>query len=628
VAGPGPVRRPADAFLRAHRPLAHARDRLLRLRRPYKKVEVDYEKLTPELLDYAREDVRHTALLYRNCLVELRRHEGVRLEPYRLYSPATVGARYLEAMGVRRPLLKFTGLSAEQLDWDPPPQHEGPRGDLDPRLLGWAMGAFYGGRAEARIVRTPVPVALVDFTSMYPSVNALLGTWKLLTAERLRVVEATEPVRQLLADPNLLERCFEPALWRELGVTLVELEPEADILPARARYDPDAADFGIGVNPLGYEGRLWYALPDVVAAVVLSPLVHSAAKVPRIVRALRLEAEGVQDGLRSVRLRGGRLIDPLTDDPFVRMIEERQRVLADRGLSKEERTRLDRFLKITANATAYGVLARFDRRERAAAVPVTVYGPDNEPHDGSSETPEDPGPFCFPPVACSLTAAARLMLALLERLVRDAGGSYAFCDTDSMAIVASPRGRRIVCATATGDRIRALSWAEVRRLLARFDGLNPYSRELVRSPWKAEAASLERRLWCYAISAKRYCLYRPSGSGPAEIVAALDADSGEQEGPAETEGLLADWSEHGLGLYLDPTDPDRPRRDRDGRRLWVAQAWRWILERADGTKPRLPSWASAYALTRFTVSSPAGLGSPASTVAAHERNGSARAASA
>src|SRR5262249_2109191 len=160
---------------------------------------------------------------------------------------------------------------------------------------------------------------------------------------------------------------------------------------------------------------------------------------------------------------------------------------------------------------------------------------------------------------------------------------YAFCDTDSMAIVASPRGRQIACSTASGNQIRALSWAEVKRLLARFDELNPSDRRLVPCPWKAEEDSLERDLWCYAISAKRYCLYRPTRSGGKEIVAAID-DPAADEAPTGTEELLADWSEHGLGLYLDPTadDPDRPRRDRKGRRLWVAQAWRWILRRAAG----------------------------------------------
>ena len=37
------------------------------------------------------------------------------------------------------------------------------------------------------------------------------------------------------------------------------------------------------------------------------------------------------------------------------------------------------------------------------------------------------------------------MLALLERCVTDLGGSYAMCDTDSMAIVATKDGGLIPC---------------------------------------------------------------------------------------------------------------------------------------------------------------------------------------
>ena len=89
---------------------------------------------------------------------------------------------------------------------------------------------------------------------------------------------------------------------------------------------------------------------------------------------------------------------------------------ANESLPESERDRLELFLKITANATAYGSLARFDRRDLAEKVPVTVHGPDLEPRQERISTPEDPGPYCFPPVACSITAGARLMLAILERL--------------------------------------------------------------------------------------------------------------------------------------------------------------------------------------------------------------------
>jgi hypothetical protein len=573
---------------------------------PYAKAEVEYAELTPELIDYARADVEHTALLYRNCLGELARHEGVELEAHRLYSPASVGTSYLEALGLTRPLVKFTGLSGVELGWEM--EGDEPRGDLDQRLLGWAMSAFYGGRAEARIVRQEVPVALVDCTSMYPTVNALLGTWRFLCAERLSVTESTKEVRELLDNPELLDRCLTPALWREVGVTFVELEPEGDVLPCRAGYDPGSPDYGIGINRLRYQGRLWCALPDVIAAALLNPR-DGKPTPPRIVRSLRLVPTGEQPGLRSIRLRGGELIDPSRDDPFVAMINARQRVLQDEALAEEERKRLERFLKITANATSYGVLARFDRRPRGKPIPVTVFGPDDEPRPDSVPAVEDPGPFSFPPVAASITAGARLLLALLERLVRDADGSYAFCDTDSMAIVASPRARRIPCPTGTGNNfVGALSWARVRRILRRFDDLNPYDRSLVPELWKVEQESMTEPVSCYAISAKRYCVFRRDPSGRAEIVGASDSlDEQGDDSASDTAEALADWSEHGLGLYLDPTsaDPDRPRRDSKGRRLWVREAWEWILARADGGTPPLPSWAGRFALTRFTVSGPA-----------------------
>jgi hypothetical protein len=101
---------------------------------------------------------------------------------------------------------------------------------------------------------------------MYSSVHANLGTWEILRAEWIETVDATADVCATLADPQLLERCYERHFWRAMGVTLVELEPDGDILPARANYDPDSPEYGIGINPLRSHGRLWYALPDAVAA--------------------------------------------------------------------------------------------------------------------------------------------------------------------------------------------------------------------------------------------------------------------------------------------------------------------------------------------------------------------------
>jgi hypothetical protein len=42
-----------------------------------------------------------------------------------------------------------------------PPMDERQR--FDPNVLGWAISAYHGGRAETRIRRTEVPVVYVDF---------------------------------------------------------------------------------------------------------------------------------------------------------------------------------------------------------------------------------------------------------------------------------------------------------------------------------------------------------------------------------------------------------------------------------------------------------------------------------
>ena len=170
--------------------------------------------------------------------------------------------------------------------------------------------------------------------------------------------------------------------------------------------------------------------------------------------------------------------------------------------------------------------------------------------------------FCFPPIAALIPAAARLMLALLERAVTDAGGAYAFCDTDSMAIVATEMGGTISCEggaeqTDNGQAaVRALSWGEVRTIVDRFAKLNPYDRARVPgSVLKIEddnfgADKAQRPLWCYMISAKRYVLYTPAPDGAPTIVKA---------------------SEHGLGHLLNPTNADDESRD------WIAGVWRVLL---------------------------------------------------
>lgn len=437
------------------------------------KLSVDRHGLiTPEYIDYNRADVRATAELAEKALAEYYRHP-IDLQPTRAYSPASIGKAYLHAFGIPPILQRQQGFPRE--------------------VLGYAMEAYYGGRAECRIRKAAVPVVYLDFLSMYPTVNALMGLWRFHIAERIELQEVTDHVRELL-DRTSADDWFDQVVWCELP-TLVQLQPEGDILPVRARYEEGRQSWQIGVNPLWGDAR-WYTLADAVTSKLLT------GRAPRILRAIAFRPEGVLDGLRPLRLRGEILINPLTDDPFRRVIEERVRLDHREDVRESERKWLRLFLKVFANGTAYGILAEMNRQDGVESW-VQVYA-----GDGSFPTkvpaPERPGGLSFPPISAFIAGGARLMLALLEHEVTRRGGTYAICDTDSMAIVASEDGD-------LGAPIPQLSWEDVEQVRHRFDTLNPYDPSLVDSILKLEKENfdegLRRQLWCYAISAKRYALF-------------------------------------------------------------------------------------------------------------------------
>ena len=218
-----------------------------------------------------------------------------------------------------------------------------------------------------------------------------------------------------------------------------------------------------------------------------------------------------------MKLRGTVLLDPTSEDPFQTMVEERQRIRRRIDIPDEEKRRLSTALKIVANAGSYGILSEFNRDElpKGKQVRVVVHGRDEAPFENRVGGPEDPGRYCFPPLATCITGAARFMLALLERCVTDLGGTWAFCDTDSMAIVCSESGGLVPCPGGLerlpdgSEAIRALSIDQVEALRERFKALNPYDQDAVPgSILKDEATAM-----CFAVSAKRYALYKIDKDG-------------------------------------------------------------------------------------------------------------------
>lgn len=427
-------------------------------------------------ISYARQDVRATLGLLNALKHEYELHP-VALRPDHAYSPASIGKAYLRAMGIVEPMHKFK--------------------DITPKIHGIAMGAYYGGRAECRIRRWPVPVVPVDLTSEYPSVDALLGIWDVLTAERLITEDATQDVRALFAKVTL-DDLFQPALWKRLNFYAL-VTPDGDILPVRSVYDDKSGTCNIGLNALHWKQPMWVAGPDLVASVLLS------GHIPNIKEALRIVPHGMQPGLNTINLRGAISVDPTKEDFFTRVIEYRKQNKAN--------DRLQHFLKILANSTSYGTYLELNpvKTDPSNRPKITVYSGEHTFTQLAPDTVEQAGSFYFPLLGALITSGGRLLLAMIERCVRQVGGTYLCCDTDALTIVASKAGGTVRMPDGAPP-IKALSWKEVDEITNRFDSLSPYNRDIVPHLLRLTDENYDkngnqRQLFGLSIAAKRYALY-------------------------------------------------------------------------------------------------------------------------
>jgi len=361
--------------------------------------------ITEKEINYARQDVCATLGLLNAVKHEYELHP-IALPPDRAYSPASIGKAYLRAMGIVEPMRKFK--------------------DIPPKIHGIAMAAYYGGRAECRIRRWPVPVVRVDLKSEYPSVDALLGIWDVLTAERLTIDDPTEYVRALLAKVTL-DDLFQPAFWKQLNF-YARIIPEGDILPVRSVYDSKSGTCNIGLNALHWKQPTWVAGPDLIASVLWS------GRIPNVREAFRIVPHGKQRGLNPIKLRGAISVDPRKEDFFSRVIEYREQNKTD--------DRLQYFLKILANSTSYGTYLELNpvKIDPSSRPKITVYSGEHIFEQPAPDTIEQPGSFYFPLLGALITSGGRLLLAMIECCVRDAGGTYLCCDTDALIIVASKAG--------------------------------------------------------------------------------------------------------------------------------------------------------------------------------------------
>jgi hypothetical protein len=373
-----------------------------------------------------------------------------------------------------------------------------------------------------------------------------------------------------------LDKCFEPAFWRQLRFFAL-IQPECDILPLRAPFDPkDPEHLNIADSHFTSEEPVWFAGPDIVASIIRT------GRVPRVLKAIRVVPHGRQRGMKSIKLRGVVEIDPYRDDFFKILIEQRKANESDKTLKHA--------LKVIANSTAYGAFVELNEERKSKPVKLDVFSGEHY-HRQSARDVEVPGKWYFPALASLITSGGRLLLAMAEKCVTDEAGTWLFCDTDSIAVVASPKGETVYpkrpeeeCEMDQREivPIPVLRHEDVLKIARRFRSLNPYSFggdllkvEDVNYQNGDPKTSLLRTVEGYDISSKRYSLLDESG--------------------------IIEVKGHGLGYLMSPASPGEPD--------WMKTAWQYVL-RLDqvllGGKD--PEWLDSPAMMKIPVSSPAVLG--------------------
>jgi hypothetical protein len=462
-------------------------------------------RLTRDYITYAINDTQATW----ECFDELaRRYAGYRLfrtPLFRITSEAGIGKAYLQEMGVEPWRLA--------------------QPDFPPWLIDIVMQAYYGGRSEVHLRRLLAQVIYCDFLSMYPTVCTLMGLWRWVIAKGVDWRDTTQETCSFLERTVITDWRKQPS-WRQL-MTLVQVDPDGDILPVRAQYGGES-QHTIGLNYLTSGRPLWYTLADCINAKL------SGGKTLKITRAITFEPRRIQDGLRPIAIAGNPdfVIDPRKDDFYKSLIELRAQIRGQLTTSPDQHAALDSLqfaFKILANATSYGIFVELNVEELSEPEDGLRFAESGESSRISLDQFEQPGRYFHPLLATFITGAARLMLGIAERLAIDNGLDWAFCDTDSMAF-AKP-------AQMSTSQFRR----RVRRIQDWFQSLNPYTGAGDLLKLEPENYGVANRkitdvledLFIWAISAKRYVLFNIDAAGRPVIRKA---------------------SAHGLGHLLAPYD--------------------------------------------------------------------------
>ena len=535
--------------------------------------------ITEEMVRYAVRDVQATWECYSELIDRFSRLNLTGTIPEKIYSEASIGKGYIREMGI--------------VPW------RKTQPDIPRQILATIMSSYYGGRSEVRIRREIRQVMLCDFLSMYPTVCTLMGLWRFVIADGMTWRDTTVETRTLL-DRVDLDTLQSQAVWGQFA-TLVRVVPDADIFPVRAGYEEEVHTT-IGANYLGADFPLWFTLADCIASKLLT------GKTPKIVEAQTFAPGSVQSGLSKIDIAGNPDygVDPITTDFFKRVIELRQSIKRKmKGAPDDERERLDteqHSLKICANSTSYGIWVEVNVETRPIRKSVTVHSGTCKPFSFKTDKFEMPGTFFHPLLATLITGAARLMLAITERLIIDHGLEWSFCDTDSMAI-AKP-----------DDMAPEEFRRRVDSIVGWFAALNPY--DFGGSILKIEDVNQSlttgdpEALYCLAISSKRYALFncgpdnapimrKASAHGLGHLRKPYGTNDAPEHLPVPDKSVLGDGIErwhcdlwHHIVVAAINGTPDQVRLD------YHQALGNPAISRYGATSPELLGWFKPYNSTR------------------------------
>ena len=541
------------------------------------------KRLTSRYLDYLRTDVQVT---WERAIKLRERYDEYQLpkQVWQIYSEASIGKAHLEKLEIA-PFLQTT-------TWP----H---------RITATVMESYYGGRTECRIRRTAVPGVYVDFNSQYPTVYCLQQLQRYLIAENIEWRYEPPDDTQALLDRISAEDVLDPGLWPTLD-RLVLVAPDGDRLPTRMRYarrskpgsrkTPRSLNVGL---PYRYGGPpQWYTLADCISSKL------ETGKAPRVVEVLAFKAGEPQSDLAAIDIAGDRKyrVDPQRQDVIGRLVElrtdvrKRGETVKRAGDHASEATfaAVAQAMKATANSAAYGSPIELNPIEHRKKTRLLVHLPDGTSYLTPVDRTEQTGKWFCPLIATLVAAGGRLLLATAMRLVADQQGHYAFCDTDSLFIVATKKGWTVPCRNGRLDRdcqpaIASLTWTNVETIVDRFASLNPYPK-LKGSILQIEdenyypGTSTQREIECFAIASKRYSLLARDNAGRPRLLRV---------------GKKVKRSEHGLGHLLSPYPP-LPDGNPDP---WMDEWWQHLLDTELGYPQPEPTWFDDPAIGRITATS-------------------------